>query len=155
MAVPGSVELSEITSGALFVAAQQWLKKYFPQLQGVPTWVISLIWAIVSVLIIGYEWTPNAGGGGVLTITVPSLMAAVMGLWKLGEQFALNEIIYAGNELWKGNVKPETPQHRAGYMLSKPEPSPSLPQTQTPIPQPYPSQPPIPPSKYSMPEAQK
>lgn len=145
MAVPGSVELSEIASGTLFVAAQQQLRKFFPQLQNVPTWVMSIIWAVVSVLIISYEWTPNAGGGGVLTITVPSLAAAIMGLWKLGEQFALNEILYGGNEILQGT---------SGARVKST--APAVPPASAPVtPQPYPSQPPLPPSKYSVPEAQK
>lgn len=130
MSVPGNVVLSEVTSGALFVAVQQKLKQIFPQLYSIPTWVLSALWAIVSVIIIGYEWTPNANGGGALTITVPSLTVAIIGLWKLGEQFAINEILSGGNAILQGTsgarVKSTTP-------VTPPTPA---------------GQPPLPPSKW-------
>lgn len=137
MAVPGNVVLSEVTSGALFVSVFQVLKSKFPQIQNVPTWVLSILWALVSVILIGYEWTPNANGGGILTISIPSFAAAIMGLWKWGEQFAINELLQGGAKII------QTTPGKTGTAVAPPAP------------QPYPSQPPLPPSKYSVPEAQK
>lgn len=106
MSVPGDVVLSEITSSALCVTVLQELKRWFPQIQDMPKWVLpalSIAWALISVILIGYEWTPHEGGGGVLMLTLPSFGAAIMAIWKWAEQFAVNEVIY------RTTVKPTQP----------------------------------------------
>lgn len=97
MSVPGSVVIEEITSGAVCVFALQELKRRFPQLEGLQPWVMrtaSAIWALISVILISYEWMPYAGGGGQLILTLPSLGGAIMAVWHWAEQFAVNEVVY-------------------------------------------------------------
>lgn len=97
MAVPGDVVISEITSGALCVFVIQELKRWFPWIEGMQGWItrgLSALWALVSVILISYEWSPSANGGGSLTLVLPSLGAALMAIWHWANQFAVNEVIY-------------------------------------------------------------
>lgn len=89
--------ITEVTSGAILVYLLQLAKKWFPQLEQAQGWILrglSAVWAIVSTILVSWEWTAHPEGGGTLTLVIPSLAVALTAIWHVLSQFSLQEIIY-------------------------------------------------------------
>jgi hypothetical protein len=51
------------------------------------------VMALFTTLGLSYVWSPSTDGGHTLTIAIPSLMTAVLGLWHWFCQFAFQHIV--------------------------------------------------------------
>lgn len=91
-----NVAMTEFTSSALVVFLMQKLKtaSWFPLIQEGRVWInrgISIGSAAFVAIGVNYTWSPESRG---LLITLPTLTAALIGLWHWLNQYALNETLY-------------------------------------------------------------
>lgn len=111
-----SLPLTEFSSGAILVFLLQQLKRipWFNALAGWFYTAASAVWALVSTIIVSWEWNPHPLGGGSLTIVLPSLGVALIAIWHFIEQFCINETIYQTT----ANRAPAQPSGKASQLSS-------------------------------------
>lgn len=101
-----SLPVTEFSSGAILVFILQRLKRipWFNTLSTSAYTAASALWALVSTIIVSWEWNPHPAGGGTLTVVLPTLGAALMATWHFIEQFSIQEVIYQSTAPPKGII---------------------------------------------------
>jgi hypothetical protein len=91
-----SIPITELTSAGILVFILQQAKR-FSLLGGLGSWtyrIISILWALVSTIIVSMEWSGNLANGGTLILVLPGLGGALVALWHWISQYATQEIVY-------------------------------------------------------------
>lgn len=91
-----SIPITELTSAGILVVILQLVKR-IPGISSLSGWayrIISILWALVSTVIVSMEWNGNLANGGSLILILPGLGGALVALWHWISQFAAQEIIY-------------------------------------------------------------
>jgi hypothetical protein len=91
-----SIPITELTSAGILVFLLQEAKR-IPGVGALGTWsyrIISIIWALVSTVIVSMEWNGNLTNGGSLILVLPGLGGALVAIWHFVSQYTLNEIVY-------------------------------------------------------------
>ena len=97
--IPGDIAVTELTSAAILVYLLEVVKSlpWVQQKLGSWSWlyrVASILWALVSTIVLSYEFSGNAVYGWMTASGFTALGGVALGLWHWIEQFAMQEIIY-------------------------------------------------------------